>query len=85
MFACFPAVWRIQFQRAIAALGILVLLDFAVPTADTDDQVLILMGSGIDSQSEASNFQLQDAITDKSADASCDVYSVSGHAPFGAD
>jgi hypothetical protein len=43
MFAYFPAVWRIQFQRTTAALGILVLVDFAAPTAHTDGQVLISM------------------------------------------
>src|ERR1700739_1401410 len=47
VFAALPTIVGIEFQRAIAALGIFILFGFAVPPLYTNDQVLILMRSGI--------------------------------------
>jgi hypothetical protein len=85
MFPLFPPIASTEFEGAGASLRIFVFFDFSVPMANTNNQILILVRGWIDTQRETRYFELQDSVMNKSADARSNVYSASGHAPFGAD
>src|SRR5215472_12087276 len=85
VLSIFPLFRSTEFESAGASFRVLEFFDFTVPAANPNNQVLVLMWRWIDTQIEARDFHLQDAIVNKRANACGNVHSVSGHAPFGAD
>src|SRR5215469_6724218 len=85
VLSMFPLFTSTEFESAGASFRVLEFFDFTIPATNLNDQVLVLMWRRIDPQSEARNFHLQNAIVNESADASGNVHSVSGYAPFGAN
>jgi hypothetical protein len=84
-FVRFPAITPTEFERTGASFRVLVFFDIAVPTANPNDEIFVLVRGRINAQIEAGDFQLQHTVMNKRADSSGHVYRAPRDAPFGPD